>query len=252
MEKFMSVKVVAEIGSNFEPSNLESAVEMVRVAAECGADAVKFQNLEVDAMDRPDWWKEKCKPWEIPYHWWLSLMDEAKAQGVELFFSAFTTSAVDDARVLRLPIIKVASSEIGNQKLLRWINSRSTIRNVYLSVDHTRQGAVIPALTWLPDCRVTLLHCVADYPAYNARLENLEMLKEFGLPVGWSSHVPYHVPTERLELNAIEAAREAVALGAVVVEAHLRTMAVPLECPDYGPWALYPGELKPLVKAVKE
>lgn len=245
------IKVIAEIGSNFTPGNLDSALDMIRIAVECGADIVKFQLYRVDNMDRPQEWRERCRPWELFARWQAELSAMATECNVGYLCSVFS-SALVETWLAEYNAIKIASSEIGNQRLLSTINTsqvrflpgESWITNVYMSVPPDKHPALIPALTWLNNCRVTLFHCIPEYPAKDPQLDSITELLKLGLPVGWSSHVTYP--------EAVDVAREAVDLGATVVEAHLRDFDTPENAPDNGPWALYPDEFVELVKEVKK
>ncbi|MHC4489522.1 MAG: hypothetical protein ACYSW7_10170, partial [Planctomycetota bacterium] len=75
----MAVKIVCEVGSNWTPGNLDSALAMVRLAAEYGADLVKFQDwYPLEDFNRPQWWKEKCgQKWELSPSWLNALATEA-------------------------------------------------------------------------------------------------------------------------------------------------------------------------------
>jgi sialic acid synthase SpsE len=235
-------KIVAEIGSNWTPGNLDSALAMVRLAAECGADLVKFQDwYPLEDFNRPQWWKEKYgQKWELSPSWLNALATEALRLGIDFFTSVFTESAI--GRIGMSGPVKVASGEIGNQELLLEINERLSPRHrVYLSVPHNRQGALIFASAWLRSCDVTLLHCVTEYPADDAHLEQLRYLREFGLPVGFSSHLPYP--------QVIEAVRQMGDLA--VLELHLRSRETPADCPDNGEWALYPDQFKEVVEVIR-
>jgi sialic acid synthase SpsE len=236
-------KVVAEIGSNWEPGNLDSALAMVRLAAECGADLVKFQDWgPLESFDRPDWWKEQSGKWTLPPEWFSVLRAEAGSCGVRFFTSVFTHEAV--RRTGPNDFIKIASGEIGNQGLMRLVNE-VYYKPVFLSVPHNKQGAVVPALTWLNSVSVTLLHCVAEYPAnfQDPDCGNLRILKELGLPVGLSSHYVYPEVIDVVGRHKEE--------GATVFELHLRSYETPADCPDNGPWALYPEQFKEVVEVIR-
>jgi len=254
------VTIIAEIGSNFAPGDLDSAVAMVRVAAECGADWVKLQDFRVDNMKRPQWWKDKCRAWDMTAEWLTVLTNEAQSLRLELLCSVWDFDSIRHASDYQYPAFKVAAGEISNQWLLRQINrSHSTVsgvemygafapRKVLLSVDYRRHLALIPALTWLPDCAVTLLHCISSYPPSVMDAEKhwdaFYNLQQYGLPFGLSTHFPYP--------DALAVAAACVRYGATAVEAHLRTEATPQDCPDNGPWALFPHEFKEMVDAIRE
>ena len=244
------VQIVAEIGSNW--TDLESALSMVDLAARLGADCVKFQDFRVDQMRRPQEWKDRCRPWENPPV--SQLADRARLRGLGFLCSVWDSYGIMQAHTYGYTAIKVASSEITNQDLLMDINDNYQRLPVWLSVPHDKQGCVVPALTWLHRCRVTLLHCVAEYPAPSPQYGKFDTLKAFGLPVGWSSHLPYDwVNHTVIEVrNAADTAAWFAKNGATVVEAHLRTHDTPEICPDAGPWALYPEEFAELVKAVRD
>lgn len=247
----MSVRIIAEIGSNYQPNNLQSALDMVQIAADCGADVAKFQLYRVDQLDRPQEWRDRCRLWELPFDWLGPLSSKAKELGLGFLCSVFSVECAELIRRHFSGPFKIASSEIGNQQLMHFVNRGKPLlleddfgaTRVYLSVPHNRQSAVIPALTWLSNCQVTLMHCVSEYPAENSHMDKLSTLAELGLPVGWSSHAKWPL--------AISAAVDAVRLGAVAVEAHLRSEATPENAPDSGAWSLWPEEFSEMVKAVR-
>ena len=246
------VQIIAEIGSNW--TDLESALSMVDMAAELGADCVKFQDFRVDKMRRPQEWKDRCRPWENPPV--SQLADRARLRGLGFLCSVWDSYGIMQAHTYGYTAIKVASSEITNQDLLMDINDNYQRLPVWLSVPHDRQGCVVPALTWLHRCRVTLLHCVSLYPAQSPQSGKFESLKAFGLPVGWSSHLSYDLAGADYgysdECKASHTAAWFAKNGATVVEAHLRTHDTDPACPDNGEWALYPEEFAELVKAVRD
>ena len=101
------------------------------------------------------------------------------------------------------------------------------------------------------DQPVTLLYCLADYPAggalafltMKAALESIAPYATAG--IGWSSHVPYPA--------CMGVAEKAVTCGATMIEAHLRVRGTtPDNAPDSGDWALWEGQFKELVEVVKD
>lgn len=236
--------IVAEAGSNW--TDLDSALALCSAAADAGADAVKFQYFRVDEMNRPQEWRERCRPWELPEEWVVALAKQADLDFILSFFS--WNKWWDRGLASRCcDVVKIASSELGNRRLLQSVNDQWS-GEVFLSTGETGYAAhrIGLALAWLNRCDVTLMHCVCRYPtpAPAANLGRIDWLAStFGLPVGWSSHVP--AP------DAIEVAASAVRYGATVVEAHLKLETTPGECPDSGPWSLLPSEFAELVDAVR-
>jgi sialic acid synthase SpsE len=180
-------------------------------------------------------------------------MREADKCGVKFLCSVFTQDAVKRARRWGYPAVKIASSEIGNEALLRLVAELCPGRPIWLSTGEaglTWWDTIEQALEWLAPVRknVTLMHCVAAYPtaAEDAYLARMALMREqFGLDIGWSSHVT--AP------DAAQVAAEAVRLGATVVEVHLRVEGVsPENAPDWGEWALFPSEFAEFAAAVRE
>lgn len=244
----MSITIVAEAGTNFVPGDIESALTLVETAKETGADYVKFQAWRTDSIDRPDEWKKRCKPWEIPQGWHLHLSKRAHDLGIGFSYSVFDSDTIRYGLNVysHLDAVKVASSECYNYELLRAINVWHS-GAVWLSTTDWSVHRLGLSLAYLNRQDVTLLHCVDRYPTdkFQACLERIGWLKEeFGLPVGFSSHVSYP--------DAVSVAVEAANKGASVIEAHLKLESTPPECPDAGNWSLFPEEFAELVKAVKD
>lgn len=242
----MSITIVAEAGTNFVPGDINSAFSLVGAAKEIGADYVKFQAWRTDTIDRPDEWKKRCKPWEIPQDWYLRLSERARNLGIGFSYSVFDADTIWCGPNTYLDYMKVASSECYNYELLQAINAWHG-RGVWLSTTDWNVHRIGLSLAYLNRCNVTLLHCIDHYPTdrFQTCLTRIDWLKdEFGLLVGWSSHVSYP--------DAVSVAVEAAKKGATVIEAHLKLESTPPECPDAGNWSLLPEEFAGLVKEVRD
>jgi N-acetylneuraminate synthase len=243
-----SVFIVAEAGMNHDGS-LGNAIRLAEVAAECGADAVKFQLHDAaaettrDAPSPPYFTRESR--WEYFQRTaftddeWKALKDACEAAGVEFLCSAFSLEAVDRLERLGVARYKIGSGEVTNLELVRRV--AATGKPVFLTSGMSSWGELDAAVASAGN-NVTLLQCTSAYPtpAERVGLNVLAELRErYGKPVGLSDHTVGNY-----------AAFAAVALGAVVVEKHFT-----LSKEAYGPdaaLALEPDELEDLVEGIRE
>jgi N,N'-diacetyllegionaminate synthase len=247
--------VIAEAGANHN-RDLDTARRLIDVAAEAGADAVKFQtytgrDLYSTKTPRFDYLGELGdKPIHellddvaLPREWQPLLVEHARAQGIEFLSSPFDRAAVDELDALGVAAFKVASFEIVDLPLIRYIGARG--RPVILSTGMASLGEIEDAVTaateaGAPD--VCLLQCASLYPA-PADVMNLRAIPSlqsaFGVPVGLSDHT-----------RGIHVAGAAVALGADLLEKHF-TLDRTASGPDHA-FAIEPGELADLVRQVRE
>lgn len=210
--------IVAEIGVNHE-GDPKVAADLIRLAAQCSVDAVKFQTFRAEhyvSTVQPER-RERARKFQLPYESFRELAGIAQECGVT-FFS--TPLHVDDVDFLDeiAPIFKVSSGDLTHLSLIRHIASKGkpVIISTGLGTREEIQTAIEVVLKVQPDAiekgRLILLHCVAAYPtpAEEANLANIVWLREtFGLPVGYSDHT-----------LGIKACELAVAAGAVVLEKH--------------------------------
>lgn len=246
--------IVAEVSANHLGS-LDRALDIIRAVAASGATHIKFQTYTADTMtldidgasfrignDHELWggrslyslYQEAHTPWE----WHAELFDESRRMGLIPFSSPFDTSAVDFLETLKPSLYKVASMEIGDLPLIRYI--ASTGRPMVISTGTSTLEEVDDAVAAALDAgceEITLLVCTSAYPAQakHAHLARMDLLRErFGLPVGLSDHT-----------NGLAVSVAAAALGAVMIERH-----VTLRRADGGPdgaFSMEPAELKELV-----
>lgn len=217
------VLIIAEIGSNYD-GDLALAKRYVDAAKEHGADAVKFQSIRKDRLISPQVWvngrKEPNPVWdrfsnlELPAEWHFELAKRAEARGLRFSSTPFYLEAVDLLEDVGVAFYKIASGDVTFLPLLDCVGR--TGRPVILSTGASTLDEVRVAVERLERAGakdVSLLHCVASYPAEYAEM-NLRAIQalaaEFGRPVGISDHSPgLIVPVA------------SVALGATVVEKHV-------------------------------
>ncbi len=250
------VYVVAEMSANHHQS-IEKALEIIRAAKDCGADAVKIQTYTPDTItidcDRDDFqiketlWKGKTlyrlyQEAHTPWEWQPELQKEAQGLGLDFFSSPFDQSAVDFLEKLEVPAYKIASFELVDIPLLKRV--AQTGKPVILSTGMASLAEIHEAVAALKDhgCReMALLKCTSAYPA-DARDANLSVIpflaQTFNRPSGLSDH-------SRGSALAVAA----VALGACIIEKHL--------CLDKGekgpdtPFSMKPKEFKKMVEDIR-
>ena len=244
--------VIAEAGANHN-RDLGIARELIDVAADAGADAVKFQTytgagLYSSKTPRFGYFEDERSPQELleaislPREWQPLLAEHARDQGIHFFSSPFDHEAVDGLAALGVPAMKIASFEIVDLPLIRKAASAGV--PIIVSTGMAVYGEIEDALGAVADAgneEVALLRCASVYPAA-PDIMNLRsmatMRAAFGVPVGLSDHtLGIAVPTG------------AAALGMDVLEKHF-TLSRDMEGPDH-PFAIEPDELRALVSAVR-
>lgn len=219
--------IVAEMSANHNHS-LEIAIDTVRVAKKAGADAIKLQTYTADTItldcDKPDFvvgpglwegetlyslYQKAYTPWE----WHEELFRVAREEGIVCFSTPFDKSAVDFLEELNNPIYKIASFEITDIPLIKYIASKQ--KPIILSTGIAMEEDIQLALDTIfaeGNKNVTLLKCTSAYPApiEDANLLTIPDMKlRFGVKVGLSDHT-----------EGCVVPMAAVALGAEVVEKH--------------------------------
>jgi sialic acid synthase SpsE len=244
--------IVAEAGANHN-RDLGVARELIEVAADAGADAVKFQtytgkDLYSSKTPRFEYLKDDRSPQDLldaialPREWQAELAGHARARGIHFFSSPFDFDAVDGLAALGVPAMKIASFEIVDLPLIRKAASAGV--PLILSCGMATYGEIEDALGAVAEGgndSVALLRCASLYPA-PPEIMNLRamgtMRAAFGVPVGLSDHT-----------EGIAVATGAAALGMEVLEKHF-TLSREMEGPDH-PFAIEPDELRKLVKGVR-
>jgi N,N'-diacetyllegionaminate synthase len=250
------VFIIAEAGVNHNGS-LDLALQLVDAAKASGADAVKFQTFRADLLATPSASKapyqerttaESESQFEMLERLQLDaaahrcLIDRCRQIGIQFLSSPFDVQSADLLASMDVQQYKVPSGEITNLPFLQHLARKG--RPLIVSTGMSTLGEVEEAVHVLHAAgatRITLLHCVTEYPAPYAEvnLRAMQTLKlAFCLPVGYSDHTP-----------GIEIAIAAVALGAEIIEKHL-TLDRSLPGPDHHA-SLEPEELQKMVAAIR-
>lgn len=166
--------IVAEIAASHNGS-LHRALETIKAAAEAGADMVKFQTFTPEQMVLDHNYVIKDGPWagrklidlyslaHTPRSWHQNLFSYAIHCGVTPFSTPFHKDDVDFLESLGCPLYKIASFELIDLELIRYV--KSTGKQVILSTGMATDEEVISAMTAEGDHDPIILDCVSAYPA---------------------------------------------------------------------------------------
>ncbi len=250
--------IIAEMSGNHN-GDLNRALNLVDLAAESRAHAIKLQTYTADTMtldlDTSQFtvtgelslWKGETlyglyEKAHTPWDWHEAIFKRAKEKGILCFSSPFDATAVDLLESLGAPIYKLASFEILDLPLVRKI--ASTGKPIIVSTG-------MSTVTEIEDCvhaareagckELMLLKCASSYPAdpIHSHINTIPHMRDlFGVHVGLSDHT-----------LGIGVALGAVALGAPVVEKHFTDSRA--KGGVDAAFSMEPTDLKNLVKESK-
>lgn len=239
--------VIAEIGANHD-QDLQLALDMISMAAEAGADAVKFQSIRFDRLYDPTVEPADFREWfrqiELDEAWYPKLAERARSAGVDFLSSPTYVEAIDLLLACGVPALKLASPQVqGNLPLVR--RAAATGLPLLLSMGYAGYGDIANVLAICREVgneQLLLLHCVSKYPAApsEAKLSFIRTLAAMtGFPTGFSDHT-----------LGTHMAVAAAALGACAIEKHV-TMDRARSGPDHH-FALTFPELRSTVAHIRE
>jgi N-acetylneuraminate synthase len=251
---------VADIAANHD-GDLDRAKLLIRLAAEAGADAAKFQNFAADTIVSDQGFRElgglsHQAAWEKPVHdvyadasleleWTPILREECERAGIEYFTSPYSLEIVDavdpDVR-----LYKIGSGEITWPELLDRVAGKG--KPVLLACGASDQREVDAAVAHILRVNddLVLMQCNTNYTGSleNLHYVNLRVLETFRqrfpqLVVGLSDHTPGHATV-----------LGAVALGARVIEKHFTDDRTRVG-PDHA-FSMTPAEWREMVDRTRE
>ncbi len=254
----MKTLIIAEAGVNHN-GDLAMARQLVEVAAQSGADFVKFQTFKADRLvtrqaAKADYQRQLTAEDESQYdmirrleltpEMHVALIEHCARQGIRFLSTGFDIESLDLLAGFGMPLFKIPSGEITNLPYLQHIGRMGT--PVILSTgmaDMAEIGAALDVLerAGTPRQQITVLHCNTEYPSPMRDVNLRAMLSirdAYGVQVGYSDHTA-----------GIEVPIAAVALGATIIEKHF-TLDRNLPGPDHQA-SLEPGELKAMVTAIR-
>ena len=252
------VFIIAELSANHNGS-IEVAIETIRAAKRAGADAIKLQTYTADTLtldcNKADFIINSGSIWDgqkyyslyqeayTPWEWHKRLFELAKEEGLICFSSPFDLTAVNLLEGLGNPIYKIASFEITDIPLIRYVASKrkpiiistgiATLEDIDLALKTCREEG---------NNQIALLKCTSSYPAPIAEA-NLVMIRDlaerYGVVTGLSDHT-----------LGITAPIVAVTQGAKIIEKHF-ILDKSIGGPDAS-FSLDEKEFTQMVKAVRE
>lgn len=250
--------VIAEAGVNHN-GDIRLAKQLVDVAANAGADYVKFQTFNTSSLvtkyaEKADYQKKNTNSFESQFdmlsrleltaQMHFELVEHCIFKKIKFLSTAFDLDSIDLLLKLGQKVFKIPSGEINNVPYLRKVGSSA--ESVILSTGMANLGEIEFAISVLEQAglmrqKITLLHCTTEYPAPINEVNLLAMRsigKAFDLNFGYSDHT-----------LGIEIPIAAVAMGASVIEKHI-TLDKSLEGPDHAA-SLEPFELNAMMQAIR-
>ncbi len=254
----MSVFIIAEAGVNHNGS-LNLAKKMIDIAANSGADAIKFQtfktiNIATKNLKKANYQKNKnnkdenqfnmLKKLELNKEDHITLIKYCNLKKIQFLSSPFDIESLELLKNLGLEIFKIPSGEINNIPFLKHLGKLN--KKIILSTGMSYMNEVKTAFKTLVHSgtlkkNITILHSNTQYPTPMEDVNLNAMVRigdELGVKYGYSDHT-----------LGIEVDVAAVAMGASCIEKHF-TLDKNMQGPDHKA-SLEPIELKKMVKSIR-
>ncbi len=252
------VFIIAEAGVNHD-GDVEVAKRLVDIAAEAGADAVKFQSfvaerlntrtapkaryhIETTGSDQERSWFDRLKKEEFKPEMHYEIAEYCRQKGIMFLSTPYDEQSADLLEKVGVAAYKIASTDVTNIPLLKHIAAKK--KPVILSTAMSNYGEVeeaVAAINSAGNNQVIILQCIGNYPPAieDANLAVMaELKRRFKVPVGYSDNGPS-------EIVPIAA----TALGSCLIEKHF-TISRRLPGPDHRA-SVEPEELKKMVTDIR-
>lgn len=251
--------IIAEAGVNHN-GDLQNALRLIEIAAEAGADYVKFQTFKADRIvskvakkaqyqldninDGDDSQYAMLKKLEMPLEWYSVLLERANELGIRFLSTGFDEESIDFLDEFGIDFYKIPSGEITNRDYLIHIAKKG--KPIVLSTGMADLDEIQAAINiFLKEgvllSNISILHCNTEYPTpfEDVNLLAMHSIRDaFHVKYGYSDHT-----------KGIEVPIAAVALGATFIEKHF-TISRQMDGPDHAA-SLEPEELKAMVKSIR-
>ena len=249
--------IIAEMSAN-HGQNIDRAIEIIHMAKKSGADCVKVQTYTADTITMnsdKEYFKVNNGIWEgkklynlyheahMPWEWQKVLKEEAEKIGLDFLATPFDKSAVDFLEGLDVKFYKIASQEVVDIPLIKYIASKG--KPIILSTGMAYLGEIEYAVNTIRaqgNNKICLLKCSSTYPAIedDMNLNTLPNLQDtFNCVIGLSDHTMGSV-----------SAIAAVALGAKVIEKHI-CVSRKIETAD-SQFSMEPHEFSKMIEDIRQ
>lgn len=265
--------IIAEISCNHN-GDFDEARKIIEAAAAAGADSVKLQTYTADTITRNFKYKSEGTMWagmdlhalyakaHTPWEWHKDLAKVAADNGMQLFSSPFDETAVDFLVDQGVEVLKVASFEAVDTKLMEYMaktglpiivsNGMTDFLEMKESIDVLRSAGAKD---------IAALHCNSGYPASfsEVNLATIPAIADiFDVVPGLSDHTLYFDHENKADPQAHVSPVEGVRFGAKIIELHLmldRAEGKALFEKDAGgydwPFSREPAELKKMIDMIR-
>jgi N,N'-diacetyllegionaminate synthase len=253
-----AVIIIAEVGVNHN-GDIDLARKLIDVAAEAGADYVKFQSFKAEKISSKNAAKaeyqkqitsvaesqlEMLKKLELTKEDHLTVIDYCKQRSIRFLSTPFDLDSISLLQQLGLKLGKIPSGEITNLPYLE--KMAKSFEELIMSTGMAKLSEVEKAVGVIQSAgfsknNLTILHCNTEYPTpfEDVNLKAMQTIASaLDVKTGYSDHT-----------LGIEVPVAAVALGASVIEKHF-TLDKNMEGPDHKA-SLNPEELKNMVSAIR-
>ena len=253
-----SVYVIAEAGVNHNGC-IDNAKRLIDVAAEAGADAVKFQTFKAAKLVTVDAATAEyqtqttgessqysmLKKLELADADHQLLWDYAEERNIQFLSTGFDNESLQMLDKLGVPFFKVPSGEITNYPLLQTLaklGKPTVVSTGMANLNEISECLEVLVSGKLTHQNLTVLHCNTQYPTPMRDVNLRAMLTiQDNFPdvaIGYSDHT-----------LGIEIPVAAVALGATLIEKHF-TLDKSMPGPDHAA-SLEPNELTAMISAIR-
>jgi N,N'-diacetyllegionaminate synthase len=251
---------IAEAGVNHN-GNIEYAHQMIDVASEAGADAIKFQTFSAEKLNIPNApkaayhirttgsdadqsWFDLLKSQELSPDDHVALMNHCREREIIFLSTPYDHQSVDLLSELGVAAFKVASTDANNVPLLKHIAAQG--KPVVYSTGMCEWTEVIEGVTTLREAGCAapvVMQCTSEYPTISADL-HLRVIERYrdhlGVLTGFSDHSAEEIPIALIL---------SIGLGACAYEKHF-TLDRNLPGPDHAASST-PEELRAMVRAAR-